>query len=104
MNKTDYRLIRIACQYGYDAQSRQCIEEMSELTKAINKFWRKHLDCGKKELSSVDFHNKEYEDIVEEIADVQIMLDQMKMFMDCEDSIYDVIEKKIDRQLERISL
>ena len=24
--------------YGYDAQSRQCIEEMAELTQAINKF------------------------------------------------------------------
>ena len=41
----------IADRYGYDAQSRQCIEEMAELTQAINKFWRKQLDCGKIELS-----------------------------------------------------
>ena len=27
--------------YGYEPQSRQCIEEMAELTQAINKLWRK---------------------------------------------------------------
>ena len=30
----------IAEHYGYDSQSRQCIEEMAELTQAINKWWR----------------------------------------------------------------
>lgn len=41
------KIQKIAQTYGYDAQSRQCIEEMAELTQAINKFWRKALDCGK---------------------------------------------------------
>lgn len=40
----------IAEHYGYDSQSRQCIEEMAELTQAINKFWRNQLGCGKYEL------------------------------------------------------
>jgi len=35
----------IADTYGYDAQSRQCIEEMAELTHAINKFWRNSLNA-----------------------------------------------------------
>ena len=30
----------IAEHYGYEAQSRQCIEEMAELMQAINKLWR----------------------------------------------------------------
>ena len=30
----------IAEHYGYESQSRQCIEEMAELTQVINKFWR----------------------------------------------------------------
>lgn len=42
----DERIVRISDEYGYDAQSRQCIEEMSELTQTINKFWRKHLKCA----------------------------------------------------------
>lgn len=36
----------LADRYGYDSQSRQCIEEMAELTQAINKFWRNNLKCG----------------------------------------------------------
>lgn len=39
---------KIADTYGYDAQSRQLIEEMAELTQAINKHWRKQLECGKR--------------------------------------------------------
>lgn len=42
MNKQE-KIQKIADTYGYDAQSRQCIEEMAELTQAINKFWRKPL-------------------------------------------------------------
>lgn len=34
------KIAKIADTYGYDAQSRQCIEEMAELTQAINKLWR----------------------------------------------------------------
>ena len=43
------------------------IEEMSELTKALCKFWRKNAD------------GRAVADIQEEMADVQIMLDQMKI-------------------------
>lgn len=32
------KIQKIAEFYGYDAQSRQCIEEIAELTQAINKF------------------------------------------------------------------
>lgn len=34
---TDERIQEIVLWYGYDAQSRQCIEELAELTQAINK-------------------------------------------------------------------
>ena len=43
--KLEEKIEFIANHYGYDAQSRQCIEEMAELTQAINKFWRNQLDC-----------------------------------------------------------
>ena len=33
---TDERIQEIVLRYGYDAQSRQCIEKMAELTQAIN--------------------------------------------------------------------
>ena len=92
----------IADHYGYDAQSRQCIEEMAELTQAINKFWRNQLGCGKYELLDAPVYCEERRNIVEEIADVQIMLYQLGYFLHSEIEVSEMITKKLDRQLERI--
>ena len=50
--------------YGKEPQAKMMIEEMSELTKALCKWFRGEADTGH---------------ILEEMADVQIMLDQMRM-------------------------
>ena len=93
--------------YGYDAQSRQCIEEMAELIQAINKYWRKDLEYGKHMCNPCDGYmpdySKEYWNLVEEIADVQIMLEQMKFFLTADHEINNIIDEKLDRQLERIA-
>lgn len=95
---------KIALHNGYDKQSRQCIEECSELIQAINKFWRKFLQCG--ERTSFDFNdmvnNKEYENLVEEIADVEIMLAQLKILLKCGNEVVKVSDEKVKRQLERM--
>lgn len=39
---TKQKIQYIANHYGYEPQSRQLIEEMAELTVAINKGWRKN--------------------------------------------------------------
>lgn len=58
--------------YGIRSQQDMCIEEMSELTKAILKYRR---------AENKNENEAEYleDDIIEEIADVQIMLDQMRI-------------------------
>ena len=97
------KIQKIADTYGYDSQSRQCIEEMAELTQAINKFWRKGLDCGRKEQpNGQEYINMHYtfDDLVEEIADAQIMLWQMEYLLNADKSI--IIERKLDRQIKRI--
>ncbi len=94
---------KIADTYGYDAQSRQCIEEMAELTKAINKFWRKILMCGKRDVVKYDdtlLFSEEQNNIVEEMADVQIMLWQLEYLLNADTSI--IIQQKLDRQIQRI--
>lgn len=94
----------IADHYGYDAQSRQCIEEMGELTQAINKFWRKQLGCGKRELPNdpeeIPVFTKEYDNLIEEMADVQVTLLQMAYLLKTD--IQSMVNIKLDRQLERI--
>ena len=56
--------------YGEPAQIDVAIEEMSELTKALCKVKRARDTAGITEASS---------NVVEEIADVQIMLDQLRI-------------------------
>ena len=100
MNSSTYysKIQKIADAYGYDVQSRQCIEEMAELTQAINKFWRKDLKCGKLTTLEVPIGSPQELSIVEEIY-----LAQMKYLLAIrEEDINNVIEQKLDRQLERI--
>lgn len=92
----DLHIKNIAKTYGYEAQSRQCIEEMAELTQAINKLWRK---CGNGQP-----YNKDIEmcknNLIEELADVQIMIWQMVYLLKAD--VTPIIENKINRTLERI--
>lgn len=88
----------IAEHYGYDAQSRQCIEEMAELTQAINKWWRV---CGNGQRTEKSIAECRY-NLIEEIADVQIMLYQLGYLLDSRLEVSEIITKKLDRQLERI--
>lgn len=101
--ETKQKIQKIAQTYGYDAQSRQCVEEMAELTQTINKFWRKALDCGKEKQpdgeSYINMHYT-YDNLVEEMADTQIMLWQLEYLLNADTSI--IIQQKLDRQMERI--
>ena len=101
------KIRKIGRHYGYDAQSRQCIEEMAELTQAINKYWRTELQRGKNLYNPWDGYmpndSEEYYNLVEEIADVQIMLEQMKFFLAAGHDVNHIIDEKLDRQIERIN-
>ena len=88
----------IAEHYGYEAQSRQCMEEMAELTQAINKFWRV---CGNGQKTEKGIQDCR-DNLVEETADVQIMLWQMEYLLLSGQEVNQMIEKKLDRQLKRI--
>lgn len=92
------KIREIAYHYGYDAQSLQCIEEMAELTQAINKYRRKHGNGQSTDKSEEECMNN----LIEEIADVQIMLEQMKLFFTAGNDIDIIINQKLDRQMYRI--
>lgn len=95
---TEQKIQYIADHYGYEPQSRQLIEEMAELTVAINKAWRKTFDAVDK-LPNMD----DEERIEEEIADVEIMLSQIKYLLGVEErELSRIVESKLDRQIERI--
>lgn len=100
----DERIKQIATAYGYDAQSRQCIEEMAELTQAINKLWRKEIKCKYTKGDKIEWDKEStaYNNVVEEIADVEIMLEQMKVMLCCADGVKAVKEEKLERQIKRL--
>ena len=77
--------------YGVEEQQRMAMEECAELIQAINKIHRKP--------SPENMNN-----LFEEIADVTIMIEQLKMIYlvdDCS-TIERIIEEKIDRQKGRL--
>lgn len=82
-------LLQAIVEYGKDAQTDMMIEEMSELTKALLKHRRYPGDE-----STVD-------NIREEMADVQIMLDQMRIIYG-DDSQYR--EQKLHRLAQRLGI
>ena len=95
---TEQKIQYIADHYGYEPQSRQLIEEMAELTVAINKAWRKTFDTVDK-IPNMD----DEERIVEEIADVEIMITQIEYLLGISAmEANNMIERKLDRQIERI--
>lgn len=105
MNQEEYQnnIIAIANHYDYDSQSRQLIEEMAELTVAINKLWRVEKFCDRKNIMDVKgFSYLETKEIIREIADVEIMLSQIKYLLGCNDEIEQEKKRKILRQLERM--
>lgn len=83
-------LIEIADKLGYEEQSMQLIEEMAELTQAINKLRR----YG----TYVDQCN-----VIEEIADVSIVLEQVAYLLQVDNIVLDAyVEDKIERTKKRL--
>ena len=95
----------IATFYGYDAQSRQLIEEMAELMVAINKAYRLQKIPVIPFFDEVAMERKKaFANIIEEIADVTIMIEQIKYLLSISDTdINEIIDQKLNRQLERIN-
>ena len=99
----DREVIRkIADKNGFNEASRQLFEEVGELIVAVNKYHRA-LELYDIEYESAFLDIRKY-DIAEEIADVTIMIEQIKYLLNLNnDDIEKFIEHKLDRQLGRIS-
>lgn len=83
------KLLFIIDTYGTQPQVDMALEETAELQKALLKHRRKP--------------SKETRiDIIDEIADVQIMLEQLKIIYSCSKDVEERVDFKINRQIERI--
>ena len=85
-------LDRAITTYGAPAQMDMAVEEMAELTKAICKIKRAQAGC---EVTAA------IGNVIEEMADVQIMLDQLRIIFGR--STAEIEEDKLRRLLRRIN-
>ena len=93
-------LKRVADYYGYEEQSNQLIEECAELIQALNKYRRA---SGKGQPIAEYQKTTVLENIIEEIADVEVMLDQIKYLLNIsEKDILTVKQAKTIRQRNRM--
>lgn len=89
-NMLNHTFNQSIAKYGKEPQCRQAMEELAELIQAINKFLRYPND-------------KHYANLIEEIADVEIMLYQLKvMFNVSDDEVFEVKVQKAKREQERL--
>lgn len=68
--------------WGIDAQEWMVVEEMGELQRALGKLRRRKISMA---------------EVVDEIADVQIMLEQLQIMLGCEEPVRRRIDKKVLR-------
>lgn len=91
---------KIAEHFGEAVQMQQLVEEMSELTKAICKYARVN-GIGQPVADSVTEETVEA-NLVEELADVKLVLEQVIYLHGCKDEVENVITEKIEKVNERI--
>ena len=91
MNKIqrNNNLLFIINTYGTRSQQDKAIEELSELQKAILK--HRESQC-----------EEERKAVIDEIADVSVMLEQLKIIYSCRREVEERVDYKIDRQIKRI--
>lgn len=99
-------LTTILDHYGEKAQRRQAVEELSELIQAICKCERMNYTFGEREddPANLEESTSAYKNLLGEIADVIVMIEQLKIMVGARDRtrIENIIDEKINRQLERI--
>lgn len=87
------KLKQIISHYGANHQFNKLFEECGELIQAVSK-WMQKPACEKLRTPH---------EVITELADVQNMLEQMKIIFDCHEEVAKEAEYKINRQLDRIA-
>ena len=104
LDKQQRKVLRSAINtYGVSTQQDVAIEEMSELIKAILKYRREVIARCLYEAPETEVREeikaKLVENIVDEIADVRIMLEQLEMIF----MISGEVERRVDFKIDRLS-
>ena len=86
---------KIADHYGLNAQLNVATEELAELIQAIARFRR----IDENDMLELEIRKNL---VAEEMADVEVMLAQIKYLMKIDEKVEAIAKYKIDRQLKRM--
>ena len=88
---------KIAAHYGLMRQSLKTLEELAELGAELR--WLANLpSCS---ASYLEYETQVIK-VIEEMADVEVMLEQMKFLLGCEQQVKTIKQFKVNRELERM--
>lgn len=94
------KLLKIINHFGINTQLRKLNEECFELIEAIRDYEDMYMKCD----CDSQYLKYEKEHIEEELADVKVLLEQIKEYYQLDtDRVKNAMECKIDRTLERIA-
>ena len=99
------KLLQIINRYGIEHQQRKLEEEVFELQQAITRLEYYPDEEIPENMVEYEFNKtfKLYDNLEEEIADVQVLLEQIKLYYDLIDKKIELyMQQKVDRQLERM--
>ena len=91
---------KLANQTGLECQMHQLIEEMGELTQVICKYFR--INGQGLPVSPLLTKREVQHNLIEELADVKVVLDQIIFLLGCDKEVLEVINYKIERMNERM--
>lgn len=104
----DERLIAISKYFGVETQETKLMEECSELIQSVAKLHGKLLQIAKDQANDIEarYDKLELDDlvgnVVEEMADVQILINQIAILYEAEAELDYDIEYKLNRTINRI--
>lgn len=93
------KIEKIAMHYGAAAQMCKTVEELAELTAEIQRY---NLLAFKHQVSMGEV-SEQMQKIIEEMADVEIMLEQIKFLFNIDEEVKAMKAFKISRQLDRMA-
>ena len=95
------KIQEIALHYGTAAQMCKTVEELAELTAEIQRY--NLFSFAPFKMVDEKKYTEQVQKIIEETADVEIMLDQIKFLLGIGEDVEQMKFKKIYRQLERMA-
>ena len=99
---TDERIRQIADYNGFKVICNKSFEEIGELNTALARYIAETDTHYEGIVEDLQIHDEAREELISELADVQITSKQLTYFLGLDKEVKDMVEYKINRQMQRM--